>query len=54
MKTFVPDTKRFRKEMSEGAGKAVFRSTLFPTDRRLMRGSRLEELFDEIKSILEI
>lgn len=54
MKTFVPDTKRFRKEMSEGAGKAVFRSTLFPTDRRLMRGSRLEELFDEIKSILEL
>lgn len=54
MKTFVPDTKRFRKEMSEEAGRAVFRSTLFPTDRRLMRGSRLEELFDEIKSILEI
>lgn len=54
MKTFVPDTKRFRKEMSEDSGKAVFRSTLFPADRRLLRGSRLEELFDEIKSIIKI
>lgn len=53
MQAFVPDTKRFRKELSED-GRAVFRSTLFPTDKRLMRGSGLEELFTEVKGILKL
>lgn len=54
MKTFVPDTKRFRKELSEEEGKAVFRSTLFPIDKRLVKGSHLEELFAEMCRIMKL
>lgn len=54
MQTSVPDTKRFRKEMSEDDRKAVFRSTLFPPDRRLLKGSFLEELFLEIQGIIRL
>ncbi len=45
--TFIPDTKRYKKEMQRG-NKEVFRSTLFPCSPRLMRGSRFDELVDEI------
>lgn len=54
MKTFVPDTKRFRKEIAAEGGKAVFRSTLFPVDKRLIKGSQLEELFAEMKQIMNL
>ena len=47
MKTFIPDTKRYKKELIADQ-RAVFRSTLFPADRRLVRGSNLEELITEI------
>jgi len=47
MQTVIPDSKRFRREMNAGH-KPVFRSTLFPTDKTLLKGSNIEELVDEI------
>ena len=51
MKTFLPDSKRFRRELSTSY-KALFRSTLFPVDRSLLKGSNIEELTDEIISLV--
>lgn len=53
MKTFIPDTKRYNKELS-GDKRAVFRSTLFPADKRLVKGSNLEELINEILEIIKL
>ena len=47
METFTPDTKRYKKELAADK-KTVFRSTLFPASRPLVRGSNLEELITEI------
>lgn len=52
LKTFLPDSKRFRKETGTDR-KAVFRSTLFPADKTLIRGSNLDKLVDEILTIIE-
>ncbi len=52
LKTYLPDSKRFRRELPV-AGKAIFRSTMFPADKSLLKGSRLEELTDEILEIIE-
>ena len=41
------DMKRYKKELVADK-KAVFRSTLFPASRPLVRGSNLEELITEI------
>lgn len=52
---FVPvsaDRKRFRRELSENR-KAVFRSTIFPSDPNLLRGSGIKELSDEICEIIK-
>jgi len=51
--TFIPDTKRYNKELS-GSRKPVFRSTLFPADKRLIKGSHLEELLIEIAYIIKL
>ena len=53
MQTVIPDSKRFRREMS-GAHRPVFRSTLFPMDRTLVRGSNMEELVDEILKTVKL
>ena len=53
MKTFIPDTKRYKKEMS-GEKVSVFRSTLFPADKRMIKGSNLEELVAEIGYIIKL
>lgn len=53
LKTFIPDTTRYKKELSAD-GRAVFRSTLFPADRKMLRGSRLEELLIEIAHIIKL
>lgn len=53
MSTYIPDTKRYKKEMF-GEQNSIFRSTLFPADRRLVRGSNLEELVEEIITILNL
>jgi cellulose biosynthesis protein BcsQ len=47
IKTLVPDSKRFRRELTE-AHKPVFRSTLFPVDKTLLKGSNIEILIAEI------
>lgn len=52
LKTFLPDTKRFRREQSV-SHKALFRSTLFPADRILERGSNLDALASELLDILK-
>ena len=49
--TRIPDTKRFRKELDEEC-RTVFRSTLFAPDKRLLTGSGIPELSNEILSIL--
>jgi len=50
MQTVIPDSKRFRREMS-GAHRPVFRSTLFPIDKTLVKGSNMEELINEFLKI---
>lgn len=50
--TFLPDSKRFRKETAVER-KAVFRSTAFPADKALVRGSNLDKLVDEILGIIK-
>jgi len=47
LKTFVPDSKRFRRELNT-VHKPVFRSTLFPSHKSLLKGSNLDALAAEI------
>ena len=47
METVLPDSKRFRRELT-GLHKPVFRSTLFPVDKSLLKGSNIEELVTEL------
>lgn len=51
-KTFLPDSKRFRREQSVHH-KALFRSTLFPADKALVKGSNLDTLIDEMLETLK-
>jgi cellulose biosynthesis protein BcsQ len=53
MKTFLPDSKRFRKEMSSER-KTIFRSTLFPPDKNILKDSNIEELVAEICQIVKL
>lgn len=50
MNTSLPDSKRFRKETATER-KAVFRSTMFPADKSLVKGSNLDELVNEFLTI---
>jgi hypothetical protein len=43
MRTVIPDSKRFRREMS-GTHRPVFHSTIFPVDRSPVKGSNVEKL----------
>lgn len=52
LRTFIPDSKRFRREQTL-SHKALFRSTLFPVDRSLLKGSNVKELTDEMLEILK-
>lgn len=52
MKTFIPDSKRFRREQSI-SHKALFRSTLFPMDKSLVKGSNIDALTDELLELLK-
>lgn len=52
LKTFIPDSKRFRREQSANH-KALFRSTLFPSDKSLIRGSNIDALTDELLELLK-
>lgn len=53
LKTTIPDSKRFRKEMSLDK-RVPFRSSLLPTDKRSLRGSNIKELIDEICLLIEL
>lgn len=53
MQTTIPDTKKFRKEMSADQ-RIPFRSSLLPPDKRLIRGSRILDLVDEISTIINL
>jgi cellulose biosynthesis protein BcsQ len=52
METIIPDTKRFRREMTE-TSRPVFRSTLLPADKALVKGSNIDELVNEICTIVK-
>ena len=52
LKTAVPNTTRYKKEVMD-EGTTLFRSTIFPASRTLLRGSRLKELVEEILSIVK-
>lgn len=52
LQTFIPDSKRFRKEQSVNH-KALFRSTLFPADKSLVKGSNIDTLSDEMLELLK-
>jgi cellulose biosynthesis protein BcsQ len=53
MKTVLPDSVRFRKEMSAEHG-TIFRSMVFPADKTLLKGSGIEELVNEICQITSL
>ena len=53
MQTYVPDTKRYKKELSK-EGKPVFRSTLFPCNKQMLKGSRFDDLLSEIFNIIKL
>ena len=53
MKTSLPDSIRFRKEMSAERN-TIFRSTLFPPDKVLLKDSNIDALSNEICQILKL
>lgn len=52
MKSYLPDTKRFRHEITT-EHKPVFRSTLLPADKQLIKGSNLDQVADELLAIIK-
>lgn len=53
LKTVLPDTKKFNKELSTKRS-STFRSTLFAPNSRMLRGSNLKELVKEMCNIIGI
>jgi hypothetical protein len=53
LQTEIPFTVRYKKEMSQSS-RQVFRSTLFPPDAMLLKGSNLDFLVNEICQIINI
>ena len=53
LKTFIPNSLRFRKELPSSY-RALFRSTLFPADRSLLKGSNIESLTQEILTLIKL
>lgn len=51
LKTMIPDRKRFRHELTEEI-RPVFRSTLFPVDKQLIKDTNLDLLADEIEGLI--
>jgi hypothetical protein len=47
-----PDSKRFRREGEKEENRPLFRSTLFPPDKTLIRGSNVRELAEEVLGII--
>ena len=53
LNTEVPDSKRFRREGDTEDKRPLFRSTMLPPDRALIKGSCIKELTDEILEIIK-
>lgn len=53
LKTKIPDTNRYEKELTL-SGKPFFRCTLFPPPGKLLKGSNLDTLVEEIASIINL
>lgn len=47
-------TKYFKDGVIAGASPTIFRSTLLPPDRRLLKGSNLPELIKEIREVIKV
>lgn len=55
MKTTIPDTKRFRKEIAtEAPNRLIFRSSIFPPDKRLSKTTRLDDFIEELMQIIKL
>ena len=52
LKTVIPNSLRFRHEQSE-SHRPLFRSTIFPMDRTLVKGSNIDTLTDELLELLK-
>lgn len=53
LNTEIPDSKRFRREGDTEDKRPLFRSTMFPPDKTLIKGSCINELTDEILEIVK-
>ncbi|MPN02534.1 hypothetical protein SDC9_149750 [bioreactor metagenome] len=53
LKTVLPESRRFDKELSM-QGKLFFRSTLFPPPARMLKGSGIDELSEELCEALKL
>lgn len=53
LETVIPESKRFDKELSL-AGKPFFRSTLFPPPPKMLKGSNIDLLAEELCKLLKI
>ena len=53
LETSIPNSMRFRKEGDAEEQRPLFRSTVFPPDKTLIRGSNIRELTDEILGIIK-
>jgi cellulose biosynthesis protein BcsQ len=53
LQTEIPFTVKYKREMTISS-RQVFRSTLFPPDKALLRGSNLDTLMNEISKIINI
>ena len=54
LNTVLVKSNKFEKDGTETGNGAIFRSTMLPPDKRLMKGSNLEELVKEIRSIIKV
>ena len=54
LETVLVKSNKFEKDGREVGNNGVFRSTLLPPDKRLLKGTNLEELVAEIRSILKV
>ena len=53
LKTEIPFTIKYKREMSQNS-KQVFRSTLFPANKNLMKGTNLDSLVEEMCQIINL
>lgn len=54
LETALMKSNKFEKDGREIGSAAIFRSTMLPPDKRLLKGSNLEDLVKEIRGILKI